>query len=336
MAGERGQRTTLVFGGVAVDVSLSKASAKPKDAAHDVRRMIGDELAEVARERALAAFASKVDVVLTTEPLTEQRWAVADDALVDERTGPSGETVWRDAPDPFADLPPERVEQGVLLESGEFVDLTDRLAEIDARTRVEGMEVLATIASSSVPRTRVRDAHWIGLAPDAAKRSDGPPPGGAKVLALLWRALRQEDAAAVVRWTKRTNQAVGIIVAVGRAPEFDREGYAGPRPSGSTAALCLLELEWSANLRAAGPRATEPITVEVSLREQLAAEALVKALRKPASFVDTLADERAVKRAELLGAARDGTLDRYTPPAEPVERVAGVDVADALEAAATR
>jgi hypothetical protein len=328
MAGERGQRTTLVFGGVAVDVSLSKASAKPKDAAHDVRRMIGDELAEVARERALAAFASKVDVVLTTEPLTEQRWAVADDALVDERTGPSGETVWRDAPDPFADLPPERVEQGVLLESGEFVDLTDRLAEIDARTRVEGMEVLATIASSSVPRTRVRDAHWIGLAPGSSS--------GAKVLGLLWRSLRRDEAAAVVRWTKRTNQAVGIIVAVGRAPEFDREGYAGPRPSGSTAALCLLELEWSANLRAAGPRATEPITVEVSLREQLAAEALVKALRKPASFVDTLADERAVKRAELLGAARDGTLDRYTPPAEPVERVAGVDVADALEAAATR
>jgi non-homologous end joining protein Ku len=314
MAGERGQRTTLVFGGVAVDVSLSKASAKPKDAAHDVRRMIGDELAEVARERALAAFAPWVDVALTTEPLTEQRWAVADDALADERTGPSGETVWRDAPDPFADLPPERVEQGVLLESGEFVDLTDRLAEIDERTRVEGMEVLATIASSSVPRTRVRDAHWIGLAPGSSS--------GAKVLAILWRALRQEDAAAVVRWTKRTNQAVGIVVPTGAM--------------GRGAALCLLELEWAANLRAPGPRACAPLDVEVSDRELGAARRLVEALHRPASFVDGLHDERAVKRAELLGAARDGTLDRYTPPAKPKPTVAGVDVADALEAAASR
>jgi non-homologous end joining protein Ku len=209
----------------------------------------------------------------------------------------------------------------VLLESGEFVDLTARLAEIDARTRVEGMEVLATIASSSVPRTRVRDAHWIGLAPGSSS--------GAKVLAILWRALRQEDAAAVVRWTKRTKQAVGIIVAIGRL--------------GQGAALCLLELEWAANLRAPGPRACAPLDVEVSDREMAAAVRLVDAIGKPASFVDGLHDERAVKRAELLGAARDGTLDRYTPPAEPVERVAGVDVADALvrarkgaEAAATR
>jgi non-homologous end joining protein Ku len=325
MAGERGQRTTLVFGGVAVDVSLSKASAKPKDAAHDVRRMIGDEPAEVARAKALDVWRGRVKVTpdISDEPPVDQRWAV-DDRFVealDDVLADAPAAALASPPDPFADLPPERVEQGVLLESGEFVDLTDRLAEIDERTRVEGMEVLATIASSSVPRTRVRDAHWIGLAPGSSS--------GAKVLAILWRALRQEDAAAVVRWTKRTKQAVGIIVAIGRL--------------GQGAALCLLELEWAANLRAPGPRACAPLDVEVSDREMAAAVRLVDAIGKPASFVDTLADERAVKRAELLGAARDGTLDRYTPPAEPVERVAGVDVADALvrarkgaEAAATR
>jgi non-homologous end joining protein Ku len=327
MAGERGQRTTLVFGGVAVDVSLSKASAKPKDAAHDTRRMIGDEPAEVARERALAAWTARNltpteqrahalvndgrgDERNAEHSLAEERWTVADDVLADEPLA----SVRADAGDPFADLPPERVEQGVLLESGEFVDLTDRLAEIDARTRVEGMEVLATIASSSVPRTRVRDAHWIGLAPGSSS--------GAKVLALLWRALRHADEAAVVRWTKRTNQAAGIIVPIGRL--------------GQGAALCLLELEWAANLRAPGPRACAPLDVEVSEREMAAAVRLVDAIGKPASFVDSLHDERAVKRAELLGAAREGSLDRYTPPTKPTRTVAGVDVADALEAAASR
>jgi hypothetical protein len=68
----------------------------------------------------------------------------------------------------------------------------------------------------------------------------------AKVLALLWDSLRRTSSAGVVRWTKRTNQSLGIIVASGRL----RDG---------TAALCLLECEWSQNLRAPGPKSTQPV-----------------------------------------------------------------------------
>jgi non-homologous end joining protein Ku len=325
---ERGARTTLMFGGVACEVSLTKTSGKPAEAKHETRRMIGDRLAEEVRREALAAWQEKHEVVATASGsgVAAPRHLPSDEPLGDPDVildFTKGEVRGR-AVEPFADLPAERVEQGVYLDDGSFVDLTDRLAEIDERTKIEGMEVLATIASSSVPRMRVRDSHWIGLASDPSK---GKGQRGAKVLALLWRALRESDTAAVVRWTKRTNQALGIIVATGT-----REGTAA---RGRNAALCLLELEWSANMREASPRATLPISVSVSVREAAAALALAESIKAaPGTTLDGLVDERLSKRAELLTAAREGRLDAYEPPPKPAQAVVVEDVAEALTAAA--
>jgi non-homologous end joining protein Ku len=312
-----GQRIDLRFGGVSVEVALSKTSGKSAEAKHTVRRMIGDELADVARMNALHKWQRehgsaevREERVAANGALGEyvEQHAAASLVMDDETQERFNEAVAE--VNPYADLPPERIEHGVyrpvngepqavqdFTEDGEWVDLTDRLAKIDERTRIDGMEVVATIPSPSVPRHRVRDSYWIGLAPDAA--------GTPKVLALLWAALRKQQRAAVVKWTKRTNQALGIIVASGAVPTNDP-------------ALVLLEIEWSANMRKPGPRATAPLTVETSIAEQAAALALVEALAEPSAFLDSVRDERTAKRAELLEAARAGTLEAFEPPPEPV------------------
>lgn len=205
--------------------------------------------------------------------------------------------------------PETTVQQGVYLEDGTWLDLTDRLKEIDERTKLDAMEVVATIASSAVPRERVRGASYIG----------GGDPKTYKVLALLHDALRHADAAAVVRWTARTQQRLGIIVA----------------RAGKTPHLLLLECEWAENMREPSARVTGPIKAETTPREQQAAAALVASLHAPPSKMDELRDERLGKRAELLEMAREGKVEVYVAPPEPAPVVEAEDVAEALMAAAS-
>jgi hypothetical protein len=208
----------------------------------------------------------------------------------------SPEPLEDDAPPPTYVPPATRVEQGVHLENGTGVDLTERLEEVDRLTKVDGLEVVRTIPASSYSSEHVRELHYIA----------GVNPGEYKVLALLWRALRDERMAAEVRWTKRTAQTRGIILARGELGSKSDPAY-----------LALLELEWAANIRKPSRRATGPIGAAVEPREIEAAAELVEAFRARAPR-EELRDERLAKRAELLGLARDGLLDEYVPPAEPM------------------
>lgn len=337
MATERGERTRLMFGGVSAEVSLVKTSGKPTEAKHDTRRMIGDRPAEDVRAEALQQWqqrrrAAEAEADATRDGGRAMASAIveAEERDVQRRMADDGDPLGGgnvvtgtyltldDEPetDPYAELPEERIEQGVQLDDGSFIDLTARLAQIDEATKIEGLEVIATIGSTSVPRYRVRDSHWIGLAGDQRAKDKTP----AKVLALLWRSLRATNGAAVVKWTKRTNQALGIIVAQGS----DTLG---------TRRLCLLELEWSANMRGPGPRATMPLDVEVSARELAAAAALVEALHEPPAILDSVRDERNGKRAELLTAARDGKLEAFVAPVKAGGVPEGADLADQLASA---
>jgi hypothetical protein len=328
------QTTTLIFGGVSAEIGLVKTSSKPKEARHEVRRMIGDLPADEAQARALADWAERHGV--TTETVEPEAESLADGlarvgsaaaqkaderfrGLADDPFGPAdaAEIVLTrkplgDVEGPFDGLPPERVEHGVTLDDGTWIDLTDQLATIDERTRIEGMEVVATITGHAVPRTWIRDSHWVTLAGGAGQRD-------AKVLALLWFALRDTDEAAVVRWTKRTNQSLGIIVAT------------GVRSVPESMALCVLEVEWPQNRRKPGARSSTPISAETSDRERNAAVELVRSLHEPPSVLVALRDERSGARADLLSAAREGRLGEVTlPPARvPVGEVE--DLAAALE-----
>lgn len=205
--------------------------------------------------------------------------------------------------------PVTRVEQGVHTPDGQWVDLTDLLGEVDARTKVDGLEVVATISNHAIPRERVIGAKYVA----------GGDPATYPVLALLWRALRHTDRAAAVRFTKRTAHALGLIVARG---ELD-----SPRPE-RRAHLVLLELEWAQNLRRPAPRVWGPITAEVSDAEVDAATDLALSFAAGPSVVNDLRDERLAKRRELLELARAGRLAEYVPPAEPMPDDLAADLAD--------
>jgi non-homologous end joining protein Ku len=207
--------------------------------------------------------------------------------------------------------PATDVQQGVHNAVGEWVDLTAMLAEVDERTKVDGMEVVATIPQQSVPRERVRDAKYVASA----------DPETAKVLALLWHGLRHTGRAAVVRYTKRTAQTLGIIVARGS------RAHSGGH-------LLLLEVEWAQNMRPVPTKASGPVGRDVDEREVMAAVDLVEAFAAPTAAMDDLRDERLAKRAELLEAAREGRLADYTPPPEPVPIPDAPDMIAALSASA--
>lgn len=211
-----------------------------------------------------------------------------------------------------------RVEQGVHTETGDWIDLTARLEEIDRLTKVDGLEVIATIATNAIPRERVRDAHYIA----------GVDPEQFKVLALLWRALRATDRAAAVRWTKRTAQTLGLLVARG----WDPAG-ANPR-GGEPACLVLLEVEWQENMRKPTSRVTGPIRAEVEPGEITAAAELVDAFAGPPARLNDLRDTRLAARAELLQLARDGKLKEYRPPAEPMPETVAEEAPDLAAALA--
>ncbi len=305
-----GQRTTLSLGGVAAEVSLVKMSGKPKDAQHEVRwpdppvgapEGEGDPVGDLA----MSSFETKGDAG-TSGPGAPPPVDVG-------RGDPLGGTEPEDPAAGFAaavgvggsvEPPPEPVKpmHGVTLESGKWVDLTDRLEQIDEACKLPGMEVVSTVPSASIPRERVVAASWVA----------STDPRAARVLALLWRGLDSTTRVAAVRWTKRTNQALGVLV---------------PRTlPGGKRALALLEMEWAENMRPAPASATGPMDADVSDAEMDAAKRLVEALAGKPSELDELRDERLAKRAELLNLAREGKVEGYVAPeppadAEPVEDV---------------
>lgn len=342
---ERGQRIQLRFGGVSTAITLLKTSGKPKAAQHETRRVLAEpvpvppgieaEHDATMGEDDLPPGETRYDQpgFVNGPPLTEpalQRAAREgghpfdpDEPTVDplgettqlppavermERIGPPTFEPHTITPPPFFDPqtftpPPTTVQQGIHNAAGEWIDLTERLAEVDERTKLDGMHVAATIDATTVPRERVRDAHYIASA----------DPETAKVLALLWRALRETRRAAVVKWTKRTAQALGVIVARGGRPH-----------------LVLLEIEWADNMRPVPPKASGPILRPLHDDEADAAVELVRAFDAGPSALDALRDERLAKRAELLDRARAGELDGYTPPPAPAEVTEAPDLAAAL------
>lgn len=363
---ERGQRTQVLIGGVAAEVSLVKASARPREAQHETRRVPSEAVVDGRVDEGRLArlqVGHRVDVVTRGGPAPDVARGTlelrgADGELRDvgrwDDAPPLGDPLGDPEPDPPAtpaaggpafeplpeqepkgelrpldptdpedwrrativqhafgagaagEQPAEEVRHGVWVESGEgreWVDLTDSLAAIDERTRLVGMELAATVSSTAVPRHRVRDAYFV------APAGRGAP----KVLALLWRGLREKRAAGLVRWTKRTNQALGALVPVGTPA----------RP-----VLMLLELAWAAEVREAPARAVlSEAASGLTDQECQAALSLVEAYHERPSVFEALRDERNGQRADLLNAAREGA--EWEPPAP----VAAPEL-DAFEAAA--
>jgi len=201
------------------------------------------------------------------------------------------------------ETPIGRSARGVTREDGTFVDLTKQLAEIDREVKLEGMEISAAIPAAAVPRSRIIGAKYV-VPQD---------PESQKVCALLYMALREESSALAVRWSKRTNQALGIIVASARHN-----------------ALVLLEVEWAAAERPV-PAAGKVTEIEFSEAERAAAIDYVRRNRQPASALNELEDDRARLHGELLEAARQDGAEHWVP-IHSAQAQGGGDLAAAIAA----
>lgn len=289
--------TQLVLGAVTAEVALLKTTGEPVKLPEFVRagpsggalrkesRLI--EGPETARTDPLTQ-ADPGDVGVPPEKKTEMPLpddyffdvtspaARYRDVLVEEGTGyefAEGELVCR----------------GIRDESGAFIDLTENLARIEAETQLEAMEVAAFIRVEQVPRERVTGSYYLAT-------SDG---NGAKVLRLVYEAMRETKRVAVVKWTRRTRQALGVIV---------------PHRSG---ALMVLEIAWDSQWRDPGPRCLALQEVEVSPAEVAAAAALINALADSRHALDELEDDAVALRRDLVKAALEGHPKTWSMPSAP-------------------
>lgn len=304
----RGVKQTLRIGSTDVPVALINLAAKPREAQYETRRVEVDAPEAEAVEAITVPVAEKVGTATAAAPAGEQVEVDLGDPLGAEpepepRSG--GFQPLEAEDDADAEPPPAvTIERGVTGPGGKWIDCTDQLEQIDQDTKLSAMEVDFTVATNFIPRERVTGAHY--LAPAGENAPD--------VLVALWVALKEEQRAAVVRFTKRTNQALAAIIPRGR--EGQRH-------------LVLLELAWPEEVRGLETRCNlSTLLDEVDTGSPIieAARDFVVALSEGPSAFDDVHDERMRQRAELLEAAREGR--EWAPPVDAEVVVPEVEALD--------
>lgn len=285
--GSHGSHIVMRIGDATAGVALHKVSGDAPRARHETRKVAEDGSLEPVRGRSRGSSGGSDDY--PESPLST--------------TMSGGETHHVAFSPPVIAQPAYR--HGVTREDGTWADLTEELAAIDERCRLDAAEIVWTVPARTIPKMQVRQAHYV--VPD--------DDGAHAFLAHVWLGLRKTDSAALLRWTKRTNQALGALVALHPL------GDDGP-------ALVLYELEWAAAMRRAPRRARLDVTV-VPEDGARAAVTAMRALRKSPDVWGAIRDERNSQRIELLDAARAGT--KWTPP--PQEPPQAWPLGDAILAA---
>jgi non-homologous end joining protein Ku len=217
--------------------------------------------------------------------------------------------------DPLADHPeqsvnttkdpePEKPRKGILDAAGAFVDLTEEIDAIADRTKLESMRIASFVRTEEIRRERIIGSYF--LAPDG--------PGATHIVAMLARAMQAEKRVAVVRWTKRSRQALGVLIA-------------DPQTGG----LKVIELAWAEDCRQAPVRAEIPAAaiMDVSDEEVALARDLVQAMASTrADALDTLVDEARGMIRELRERAEAG--EKFSLPALAAEAPGGAEVIELL------
>lgn len=260
-------KVPLRLGALEAPVALYKATGKP--AAAPEFEKAGPSGGALAREAVVGA--SKADAFLAES----SRNTVAAPAARPFVEAGTGEKV--DAAD-------ARI--GVRKPDGTFVDLTVPLEELDKDVELDRIEVIGFQARNSVPRERISGAYYLGVETGTAAES-------ADALRLIRDALRRTERVALVRWTKRKGQALGVLSA---------------HSSGS---LLINELVWSDEARAPNAECLVIDHVDPPTEEQLAlAEDLIKEMSvKPSEAI--YANPRLKAQQELAARAAAGELDEW-------------------------
>lgn len=337
MNGARGTRTKFVFGAVKCDVILHGTVAeapKLKDYAtagpngRPLRRVeravraevadtpVGETVAVEERARPLKVSGVEVEPVATHEPAP---------APVTNGSPPVPEA-WRDTgPGRFAavlieepgegeteeDMPallPENLRRGLRLEDGTFVDLTAELADIEAKSKLETMEVISTLDVGQVPRNRVQGSYYVSFEP--VRDGDGNP----GVLRALYEGMRKSRRAPVVKWTAKTKQSLGVMTV-----------------NAKTGTLELLKLAFAEDVRAPGAKQLAHLQAKVYVEEVDAfAELLLAYSETRSEGLDAVRDDARELREELEERAREGSVGDFVVP--PVPETPEGDLLDALSA----
>lgn len=316
MAAPRGTKTTLQVGVIQAPVALYKTTDKRDRQSfieagpngHPLQRQqrlvnsqIGKqdlsdplgtrEAAEEIKEAQMKALADSLDTtpdkVKIPEPLADVE---TETVIVEEQTGEV--------------VKPEDVRRGLHDELNDtFIDLTDDLAKIDEQTKLDRMVIDCFVRTESVPRERVVGSYFVGF--------DGP--GSKKVLDVLRLALKEKGRVGVVKWTKTSRQALGVII---------------PRRKG----LALIELAWSAELRETPDKAL--LDGSLAKPEEVSAfMTMIEAMGAEPAALDNLDDESIFLYEELAESAMSGEKTFALP--EPVEAAEDQDDLEALIKAST-
>lgn len=189
------------------------------------------------------------------------------------------------------EVPRDQVRKGIRRDNGDFVDLTGYLEEIEDEAKLEEIEIIGFIDRRNVPRDRILGSYYVAVGGD----SDGLAFGR-----VLHETLGQASRVAVLRWTKRKGQTVGVLA---------------PHPSG---ALVALELAWYAQMRAPNQECLAHLRADVTQGEIDATRELIDAMAARRDDLDDLRDSRWSAIEALVARADAGELDAYELKPEPV------------------
>lgn len=315
MAAPRGTKTTLAFGLVSCPVALYKTTTDEKNPTWDTAGPNGGVLRQRAVGVAEEAPEEKDSPI--EDPGSEAPPISAEEAFARAAAEPAVATVTRALFEEGTgqQVEPDEVRRGIRREDGSFVDLTEGLEAITERTKLEEMRVADFIRVEEVRRERVTGSYY--LAPDG--------PGAPKVVRLLFEAMRNTRRVAVVKWTKRSKQSVGVLV-----------------PDPRTSSLMVIEMCWAEDVREVPEKVLTPGQVELADGEVAVATQLVEAMCSTrAASLDAQTDDARALRRELIARAEAGEhfevapRPQASPEADPIEMLrASLANPEALAAAA--
>jgi non-homologous end joining protein Ku len=198
----------------------------------------------------------------------------------------------------------DAVRRGVRREDGSFVDCTEQITAIEERTKLDRIDIIRCIDGTRIRRERVLGSYYVGAQDAEAKAA----------LRLLYDALRERREVAIVKYTTRSRQQLGVIM-----------------PHATTGTLVLLNVVWAEDWRAAPAKATSIQKVAVPERQVLAMCKLLGALHGHVDDLDVQRDDAVALREELKARALAGEMDAEVVEPLPAA-VPEPDLEGALEA----
>lgn len=270
--------TKLVWGQIEASIGLYKMTSAVGEADFELEKLPAPEALDIP------APADLPDDPLSREKAPTREESIAQSAELARSLGLTVSSGTASGPPPA----PKR-RRGLYREDGTFMDLTDRLEAITAATKLDEMKVIGFVPSASVPRVLVRDAYYVGM--------EGL--GAAKALKALERGMTSSNVVALVKWTKTSRQALGVLSATRRG-------------------LVALQLAWPEELLEPSPRVLGHRSVELAEMEEGLARDLVHAMTVPAAVIYEQADDAVTMRRQLRAVAESGLLDAWEAPSAPV------------------